>query len=122
MRIKELRQERGLTQAEVAKAIETSQRNIGRWENGENEPTASFISLLANFFEVSSDYILGLEDDFGVRTAAPIHDGSSPAYSSEERRIIEQYRSLPKQLQDLIRDQLEVYCAPETLNKSKKKV
>ena len=50
MRIKELRQERGLTQAEVANAIKTSQRNIGRWENGENEPTASFIFLLAEIF------------------------------------------------------------------------
>lgn len=122
MRIKELRQERELTQAQVAKAIGTSQRNIGRWENGENEPTASFISLLANFFEVTSDYLLGLEDDFGARTAAPMHDGGTPSYSSEERKIIEQYRSLPKQLQDLIRNQLEIYCTPETLNKSHKKV
>ena len=120
MRIKELRQERGLTQAEVANAIKTSQRNIGRWENGEHEPTASFIFLLANFFEVSSDYLLGLEDDFGTRTTAPMN--GSLSYSSEEHKIIEQYRSLPKQLQELIRNQLEIYCAPETLNKSDKKV
>lgn len=43
MRIKELRLELGLTQAEVAKAIGTSQRNIGRWENGENAPAAIYI-------------------------------------------------------------------------------
>ena len=42
-RIKELRLEKELTQSDLAKAISTSQRNIGRWENGENEPTASFL-------------------------------------------------------------------------------
>ena len=84
MRLKELRQEKGLSQTEVAKALNTSQRNIGRWENNENEPTATFISKLAMFFEVSTDYILGLEDDFGARTAVPMADG----LTSEEREII----------------------------------
>lgn len=119
MRLKELRQEKDLTQYEIAKGINTSQRNISRWENGDNEPSSTFIIKLANFFDVSTDYLLGLEDDFGVRTAAPIGD----TYSSEERKIIEQYRSLPKQLKKLVRDQLEVYCAPnELLSNTDKKV
>ena len=63
-RLKELRQEKNLTQADVANAIGTSQRNIGRWENNENEPGASFVIKLANFFEVSSDYLLEITDDF----------------------------------------------------------
>lgn len=67
MRIKELRLERNLTQSEVAKAIGTSQRNIGRWENGENEPAAVYVKALAEFFGVRADYLLGLEDDFGIR-------------------------------------------------------
>lgn len=62
-RIKELRLESGLTQSQVAKAINTSQRNIGRWENGENEPTASFLVALADFFNVSIDYLLCRKDD-----------------------------------------------------------
>ena len=65
MRLKELRLEGGFTQGEVAKAIGTSQRNIGRWENGENEPTASFLIALADFFKVSIDYLLCREDEFG---------------------------------------------------------
>ena len=66
MRLKELRQEKGLSQTEVAKSLNTSQRNIGRWENNENEPGASFVIKLANFFEVSSDYLLEITDDFSI--------------------------------------------------------
>lgn len=117
--LKELRQEKGLSQSEVAKAIKTSQRNIGRWENNENEPTASFISKLSKFFDVSADYILGLEDDFGVRTSEPMGDD----LSSEERRLLNQYRSLPDKIKKTIREQIEVYSEPnELLSKSDKKV
>ena len=84
MQLKELRQEKGFTQAEVAKAIKTSQRNIGRWENGENEPSASFVARLAKFFDVSADYLLGLEDDFGVLTAAPMGE----SLTASERELL----------------------------------
>lgn len=98
MRLKELRQEKGLSQTEVAKALNTSQRNIGRWENNENEPTATFISKLAMFFEVSTDYILGLEDDFGARTAVPMADG----LTSEERKLIAIYKSLSPDMRETL--------------------
>ena len=74
MRLKELREERHLTQSEVAQQIQTSQTNIGRWENELNEPTASFLVRLADFFNCSVDYLLGREDDFGnvvVQTEKP---------------------------------------------------
>lgn len=62
IRLKELREEIGYSQTQVANAIKTNQRNIGRWENGENEPTSSFIVKLADFFNVSTDCLLGRED------------------------------------------------------------
>ena len=97
MQLKELRQEKGFTQAEVAKAIKTSQRNIGRWENGENEPSASFVARLAKFFDVSADYLLGLEDDFGVLTAAPMGE----SLTASERELIAEFRRLSPYLQGL---------------------
>ena len=66
LKIKELREEKGLSQLEVAKGIDTSQRNIGRWESGANEPSSSFVLKLAKYFNVSTDYLLGCEDDFGA--------------------------------------------------------
>ena len=92
MRIKELRLERNLTQSEVAKAIGTSQRNIGRWENGENEPAAVYVKALAEFFGVRADYLLGLEDDFGVRVDDK--EKKPDTLSAEERRLVEGYREI----------------------------
>ncbi len=58
----ELRKEAGLSQTELAKEISVSQRAISLWEEGVNEPKATYIYRLAVFFNVSSDYLLGLED------------------------------------------------------------
>ena len=64
-RIKQLRLERNITQPELAKAINVSNGLISFWENSVNEPKASLILKLAIYFNVSSDYLLGLEDELG---------------------------------------------------------
>ena len=61
-RILELRKERNLSQAQLAKEIGVNARAISYWEQEVNEPKASYIYELAKFFGVSSDYLLGLED------------------------------------------------------------
>ena len=57
-----LRRERNISQTELGKAIGVSARAISYWEQGINEPKATYIAKLAEFFGVSSDYLLGLED------------------------------------------------------------
>ena len=89
LRLKTLREERNLSQLEVAKGIDTSQRNIGRWESGSNEPSSSFVIKLANFFNCTADYLLGREDDFGFITSA-----SNSELSHQEERLIQIYRTL----------------------------
>lgn len=64
-RIKELRTEKGLSMKKLAQLIDTTDASISYWENNINEPTAPNIKALALFFNVSADYLLGLEDDFG---------------------------------------------------------
>lgn len=61
-RIKELRTERGMSQQALAKQIGVSQKAVDYWERNVNEPKASYIVLLADFFNVSSDYLLGRTD------------------------------------------------------------
>lgn len=61
-RIKELRLERDLSQMQLAKACNISQSAIAKWELGKTEPTASAIIVLAEFFNESTDYLLGLTD------------------------------------------------------------
>ncbi len=58
MRIKELRTERHISQLSLAKQIGVSQKAIDYWERGINEPKASYIILLCDFFDVSADYLL----------------------------------------------------------------
>ncbi|MBQ3213550.1 MAG: helix-turn-helix transcriptional regulator [Clostridia bacterium] len=61
-RIYELRKQINLSQSELAKNIGASQKAIDFWEKGINEPKASYIISLAKFFDVSADFLLGLED------------------------------------------------------------
>lgn len=61
-RLKELRTARGLSQMQLALAVEISQSAIAKWELGKTEPTASAIIKLAAFFKETTDYILGVTD------------------------------------------------------------
>ena len=61
-RIKELRLQKNMSQMDLSLATRISQSAIAKWELGKTEPTASAIVTLANFFEESSDYLLGLSD------------------------------------------------------------
>ncbi len=61
-RIKELRIEKNLSQTQLAKKIGVSQKAIDYWERAVNEPKASYIIALADFFEVSCDYLLGKKE------------------------------------------------------------
>lgn len=61
-RIKELRQEKNLSQSVLAQKIGVSQKAIDYWERGINEPKATYIVRLADFFDVSTDYLLGREN------------------------------------------------------------
>ncbi len=56
--IKELRKEKNLSQKELAKNLGVSQKAIDFWERGINEPKASYIIKLADFFDVSADFLL----------------------------------------------------------------
>ena len=61
-KLKELRIEKGVGQIELAQAINVSKGIISLWENGLREPKLSNLIALANFFEVSLDYLVGLEN------------------------------------------------------------
>lgn len=61
-RLKELRLEAGLTQKELALAINTSQQNIGFYELGKRNPKKEILDNLSDFFNVSTNYLLGKTD------------------------------------------------------------
>ena len=65
-RIKELREERRISQQELADKLNTTKKNVYRWENEVTEISSSSLIKLANFFEVSIDYIVYRENDIGL--------------------------------------------------------
>lgn len=61
-----LLKERKLTQTDLAIAIGVSNAAISYWLNGRKEATADNIIALADYFEVSTDYLLGRSNDVGI--------------------------------------------------------
>jgi len=61
-RVKELREEKELSQKQLADKVKVSQANVSRWEKGTQDPSTEWIIALAKFFEVSTDYLLGVVD------------------------------------------------------------
>lgn len=59
LRIKELRNEQGLSLRELSEQISISYSSLGKYERGEQQPSIDTIIILANFFHVSIDYLMG---------------------------------------------------------------
>ena len=63
-RLKELRQKKGDTQEDVAKAMGVTRRGYQKWENEESQIKPEKAKQLADYFGVSVGYLLGYEDNF----------------------------------------------------------
>lgn len=61
-RLKELREEKGLSMKLLGGIINVSDAAISNWENGVNEPKLTYLIALAEYFNVTTDYLCGLED------------------------------------------------------------
>ena len=62
-KIRELRIAENLTQENLAAELNVSFQSISRWENGISMPDISLLPIIARFFGVSADYLLGMQDD-----------------------------------------------------------
>lgn len=62
-RLRELREKRGLTQEELGKKINQKKANISKYETGKLQPSIETIDFLANYFNVTADYLLDRTDN-----------------------------------------------------------
>lgn len=67
-RLKSLRAKMGLTQADLAKKLSLTRAGVNAWEMGLSAPSTPFIVELSRLFNVSTDYLLGLDDTAVIRT------------------------------------------------------
>lgn len=94
LRIKELRQDKGLSQGDLAKELGLSQQTISSYEKGIREPDISTLKKLADFFQVSLDYLLG---ETNIKTpietlALSRSDGYEDKLPEEAIREIESFK------------------------------
>ena len=62
-RILQLKEERSLTKKEVETGAGLANSSLSQWEKGKGKPSLENIIKLCRFFDVSSDYLLGLSDE-----------------------------------------------------------
>ena len=63
-RLRQLRMERGLSQKQVSDALGMTLGAYAHYEQGVREPSISVLKQLCIFFEVTSDYLIGLSDTY----------------------------------------------------------
>ena len=64
--IRELREDRDLTQADIAAVLQTTQQVYSRYEKGINHVPIHHLKTLCQFYRVSADYILGLSREMRI--------------------------------------------------------
>ncbi|MPM70685.1 hypothetical protein SDC9_117642 [bioreactor metagenome] len=87
-RIKQLREESGMTQVRLSIELEVTQETVSAYEIGKLYPSVKSLLKMADLFNASIDYILGLSD---IKKAA-----STEILSHDETRIIALYRKMNK--------------------------
>lgn len=101
-KIKELRQQKGITQKELSKHLGIAQNTLSYWENGRIDIDTESLCKIADYFNVSVDYLLGRENK--KQSQGNI---SSYKLSEHEKDIITAYRS-KKVMQPAVDRLLEV--------------
>lgn len=66
-----LRKERNLTQEALANKIGVTPQSVSKWETGQSMPDINLLTTLADFFQVSIDYLLGRIDNQDINSKKP---------------------------------------------------
>ncbi|MBX0319791.1 helix-turn-helix domain-containing protein [Shouchella clausii] len=101
-RLKQLRIKNKKTQEEMSNMLGITRQGYGKYENGKAEPDHETLDKIANYFGVSTDYLLGRTDSPNPDISI-VYDGG-PKYEDEDEREfieqqLEQYRKMKKRMQ-----------------------
>ena len=85
-RFRELRESRGLNQTQVGELANVAQSAVSKWERGESEPPHGTLRILADFYGVSIDYLLGREPE--TERAPDTAEAVSEALTEKEKEFL----------------------------------
>ena len=89
VRLKELRQSKGLTQRALAERLNISKSAVSMYENGSREPDHETTELIADFFNVDIDYLVG-RSDMTTKFINPNSESTSSEYYNPESATLAQ--------------------------------
>ena len=94
-RLREMRQEKGLTQRKLAGLLNMSKNMICEYEKGRAEPNLETLIKLSKILDCSIDYLIGNSDYLGnIITKSD--------FSEEEKRLLSSFEQLPAEHQDFL--------------------
>lgn len=91
MRLQELRKKRGISQQQLANRLRVSRSTVAMWESNKNSPDPNALISLADFFDISVDYLLGR--DFEAKKEAP----QAAELSGMEETVLILFRGLDRE-------------------------
>ena len=114
-RIVFLREERGISQKDLARSLHITAATLSRYENDIYQPKLEFLCEMCRILNTSSDYMLGFTADFEAlpRQKASSGDSAGSAHSlisglsADERALLKMYRSLSEENQIRIRERMQ---------------
>ena len=68
-KVKKLKEQKGLSQVELAKLLGITRSSVNAWEMGISVPSTQYIVDLAGVFDISTDYLLGVDSSSTVSVA-----------------------------------------------------
>lgn len=90
-RIKEIRQEKKLSQKDLAKKLNISRQAISLYEKGDREPKLETWEKLADFFMVPTEYLMGITNDRVTLTVNDLNPAEEDAYKRITAMLSEDY-------------------------------
>jgi transcriptional regulator with XRE-family HTH domain len=63
-KLRQLRQEKGLTLKEVASSLNVNLMTYAHYEHGDREPSIAMLKALCDFYDVTADYLIGRTDSY----------------------------------------------------------
>ena len=121
-RLIKLRENKQLKQTEVAKLLNIGAVTYNRYEKGEREPDHNMLVRLATFFNVSVDYLLGINDIPNIAEKYSTEKNNSNELTTDEQELIQLYRELPTEgkitIKSLTKTQHDLYVNPKSDEKA----
>lgn len=112
IKLKEFREEKGLTQKELAIKLSVDAHNVGDWERGKCEPSAAMLYKLSNALEVSIYELIGVEDYYHTYSQS-----TDQTLSKDEKTMLDAFRTLGPFEREAILIQIKALAGEKSLIK-----